>query len=63
VSLNIQLIERKRTLRRAIFGHNMEEITRGWRKLHDEEIHNFCSSENTVKLINWRIGLKFISKK
>jgi hypothetical protein len=29
---------------RGIFGPKAEEVTRGWRKLHDEELHNyFCT--------------------
>jgi hypothetical protein len=29
----------KRVLRR-IFGPKRDEVTRGWRKLHNEELHN-----------------------
>jgi hypothetical protein len=29
-----------------IFGLKMEEITGGWRKLHNEELHNLYSSLN-----------------
>jgi hypothetical protein len=25
---------------RTIFGPNMEEVAGGWRKLHNEELHN-----------------------
>jgi hypothetical protein len=32
----------KRVLRR-IFGRNREEVTRGWRKLQSEELHELCS--------------------
>jgi hypothetical protein len=34
-----------RVLRR-IFGSKREEVTGGWRKLHNEEIHNLLSSPN-----------------
>jgi hypothetical protein len=33
----------KRVLRR-IFRHKTEDITRGWRKLYNEEFHNLYSS-------------------
>jgi hypothetical protein len=32
-----------RVLRR-IFGSKRDEVTGGWRKLHDEELHNLYSS-------------------
>jgi hypothetical protein len=38
-----------RVLRR-IFGPKRDEITEGWRKLHNEELHNLYSSPNTVKM-------------
>jgi hypothetical protein len=31
-----------RVLRR-IFGHKREEVAGGWRRLHNEELHNFSS--------------------
>jgi hypothetical protein len=31
---------------RGIFGIKREEVTRGWRKLHNEELHNLYSSPN-----------------
>jgi hypothetical protein len=32
-----------RVLRR-IFGHKRDEVTGGWRKLHNEKLHNVYSS-------------------
>jgi hypothetical protein len=32
-----------RVLRR-IFGPNIEEVTRGWKKLHNKELHNLYSA-------------------
>jgi hypothetical protein len=26
---------------RRIFGHKTEEVTEDWRKVHNEELHNF----------------------
>jgi hypothetical protein len=34
-------------VQRRLFGSNREEVTRGWRKLHNEELHNLCSSTGT----------------
>jgi hypothetical protein len=37
-----------------IFGPKREEVTRSWRKLHNEELHNLYSSPNIVKMIKSR---------
>jgi hypothetical protein len=42
-----------RTLRR-IFGPKRDEVTRDWRKLHNEELHNLYSSPSIIILINSR---------
>jgi hypothetical protein len=39
----------KRVLRR-IFGPKRNEVTRGWRKLHNEELHNLYSSPSTIRV-------------
>jgi hypothetical protein len=31
---------------RRIFGSKRDEVTGGWRKLHNEELHNLYSSPN-----------------
>jgi hypothetical protein len=36
---------------RRIFGSKKDEMTGGWRKLHNEEVHNFYSSSNIIKII------------
>jgi hypothetical protein len=36
----------KNRLLRKIFGSRREEVTGGWRKLHNEERHNLYSSSN-----------------
>jgi hypothetical protein len=33
-----------RVLRRRIFGCKRKEVTRGWRRLHTDELHNSYSS-------------------
>jgi hypothetical protein len=45
-----------RVLRR-IFGFEREEVRGGWRKLHNEELHNLYSSTNIITLIKYgRMG-------
>jgi hypothetical protein len=39
-----------RVLRR-IFGPKRDEVTGDWRKLHNEELHNFYSSPNIIRNI------------
>jgi hypothetical protein len=36
---------------RRIFGPIREKAVGGWRKLHHEELHNFCSSQNLLLLL------------
>jgi hypothetical protein len=42
-----------RVLRRT-FGPKKGEIARGWRELHDEELHNLQSSPNIIRMIKSR---------
>jgi hypothetical protein len=42
-----------RVLRR-IFGPKRDEVTRGWRKLHNEELHNLYSSPSIIRVIKSR---------
>jgi hypothetical protein len=42
-----------RVLRR-IFGSKRDEVTGGWRKLHNEELHNLYSSPNIIGVIKSR---------
>jgi hypothetical protein len=46
----------KRVLRR-IFGRKSEELAEGWRRLHNEELHNLYASPNIIRMIKWRIRL------
>jgi hypothetical protein len=39
-----------RVLRR-IFGPKMDEVTGEWRKLHNEEFHNFYSSLDIIRQV------------
>jgi hypothetical protein len=40
---------KKRVLR--IFGPKKDEVTGGWRKLHNEELHNLYSSSDIITMI------------
>jgi hypothetical protein len=44
-------VSENRVLRR-IFGPKLDEVTRGWRKLHSEELHGLYSSPNITTLSN-----------
>jgi hypothetical protein len=37
-----------------IFEPKRNEVTGGWRKLHNEELHNFYSSPNIIRMIKSR---------
>jgi hypothetical protein len=39
-----------RVLRR-MFGSEMEEVAREWRRLHNEELHNVYTSRNIIRVI------------
>jgi hypothetical protein len=38
-------------LLRRIFAPKKDEMTGGWRKLHNEELHNLYSSPNIIRVI------------
>jgi hypothetical protein len=42
-----------RVLRR-IFGPKSDEVTGEWRKLHNEELHNLCSSPDIIRQVKSR---------
>jgi hypothetical protein len=39
---------------RRIFGPKRDEVTGGWRKLHNEELHGLYSSPSIVRVIKAR---------
>jgi hypothetical protein len=43
----------ERVLRRLV-GPKRDEVTGGWRKLHNEELHNLYSSPNIIRMIKSR---------
>jgi hypothetical protein len=36
------------------FGPKRDEVAGGWRKLHNEELHNFYSSPSIIRMIKSR---------
>jgi hypothetical protein len=42
-----------RVLRR-IFGPKREEVAGGWKRLHNEELHNLYTSPNIIRVIKSR---------
>jgi hypothetical protein len=42
-----------RVLRR-IFKRRKEEVAGGWRRLHNEELHNLYASSNTIRVVKSR---------
>jgi hypothetical protein len=41
----------EKRVQRRIFGHKREEVTGDWRKFHNEELQNFYSSPNIIKIV------------
>jgi hypothetical protein len=35
---------------RRIFGSKGEEVAGGWRRLHNEELHNLYTSQNIIRM-------------
>jgi hypothetical protein len=42
------------SLLRRIFAEKRDEVTGGWRKLHNEELHNLYSSPSIIRMIESR---------
>jgi hypothetical protein len=38
----------------SIFGPKREEVAGGWRRLHNDDLHNLYTSPNTVRVIKSR---------
>jgi hypothetical protein len=47
-------VTENRVLRR-IFGPKRNEVRGGWRKLHNEELHNLCYVPSTIRMIKSRM--------
>jgi hypothetical protein len=46
---------------RRMFGPKMDEIIWGWRKFHNEKLHNLYSSMNVIMIKSRRIWAQFIN--
>jgi len=42
-------------LLRRIFGPKREEVARGWRRLHNEELHNLYTSSDSIRVVRSRV--------
>jgi hypothetical protein len=51
--LRLRVFENK--VLRRVFGPKRDEVTGGWRKLYNEELHNLYSSPNIIRMIRSRI--------
>jgi hypothetical protein len=40
---------------RRILGSKRDEVTGGWRKLHNEELHNLNSSPSVIRMMSMRM--------
>jgi hypothetical protein len=40
---------------RRIFGLKRDEVTGGWRKLHNEELHNLYSYPSIIRMIKLKM--------
>jgi hypothetical protein len=43
-----------KTMKERIFGPKTDEVTRGWRKLHNEELRDLYSSPSIIRIIKSR---------
>jgi hypothetical protein len=44
----------EKSVLRSIFGPKRDGVTGGWRKLHNEELHNLYSSPSIIRIIKSR---------
>jgi hypothetical protein len=51
--INLIWVFENRVLRR-IFGSKRDEVIGGWRKLHNEELHNLYCSPSIIRIIKSR---------
>jgi hypothetical protein len=50
----LSLTLRENRVLTRIFKPKRDDMTGGWRKLRNEELHNFCSSPNIIRMIKPR---------
>jgi hypothetical protein len=44
----------KNKVLRRLSGLKRDEVTRGWRNVHNEKLHNLCSSLSIIRMIKSR---------
>jgi hypothetical protein len=49
-----RLRELENRVLRRIFGPKTDEVIGSWRKLHNEELHNFYSSSSIIRMFKSR---------
>jgi hypothetical protein len=47
------MVSENRSLRR-VYGPKREEVVGGWRRMHNEEVHNLDASSNIIWMIESR---------
>jgi hypothetical protein len=49
---------------RRIFGPKRDKVTEGWKKLHNEELHNSYSSPSIIRMIKsrWRRWAGYVAR-
>jgi hypothetical protein len=52
VEVRLRVFEKR--VSRRIFRPKKDEVTGGWRKLHNEELHNLYSSPSIIRMIKSR---------
>jgi hypothetical protein len=45
---------------RRIFGPKRGEVTRGWRKFHNEELHDLYSSPSIIRMIKSKRRMRWV---
>jgi hypothetical protein len=43
---------------RGVFGPKREEVGGGWRRLHNEELHNLYTSQNIIRMTKSRMIIR-----
>jgi hypothetical protein len=43
----------KNGVQRKTFEHKREEMTRDWRRLYNEELHDLCCSPNVIRVMKY----------
>jgi hypothetical protein len=46
-----KLMTFKNGVLRRVFGPKWQKVAGDWRRLHNEELHNFCASRNIIRVI------------